>query len=171
MKWIELLLDFLLKRRPVVPVPPPAPPQPAPVQTLLEAVNAYRVRQGMPPFIADSCLTAQASLHAADVWTGIVNPHDGFAQRLRTCAKGAGAENWAQSDSASRAVAMWQTSAGHRANMLGRYTYAAGAIVEESAVLIVGNVATRDAGLSEPIVDSSNEHMTCARIEQVTKGG
>lgn len=159
------LIDFILgwfKRR--KPKPPDVTPPPPASRTLLEAVNAYRARQGRPPFVGDSCLDQQASDHAADVWNGIARVHDGFANRLQACGKWPGAENWAQARTPDDAVAMWSTSPGHRANMLSSFIYCGTAIAEESAVMICGNTATRSIGIGKPIVDRSNERMSFAVI-------
>lgn len=162
MTWLEIILGLFRKRKPPPIVPPVPPPE---SRTMLEAINAYRSRQGRSPFVGDACLDQQAKDHAADVFNGMARPHDGFPERLRACGKGAGGENWAEAKTPDEAVAMWATSAGHRANMLASYTYCGTSIVGNSAVMVAGNSATRGIILGKPIVDSSNDKMTFAFLQ------
>lgn len=110
-----------------------APAHAAPVnslnpQSILNAVNAHRVKQGLAPLKMMTDISAEAKIHSQDMATGKAPfGHTGFSERAHHLFKefqpahGA-AENVAYLYRASDdVVTLWLNSSGHRRNIEGRY--------------------------------------------------
>ncbi len=113
-------LRNLFRPRPVPPSPPPGP-----FLDLLGAVNAERIKHGLPVFRADAALIQGASNHAAQMALTRRLSHDGFTARLAAAIMHSGSENVAEGQrTPAECVASWMASDGHRTNLLGHWQYA-----------------------------------------------
>lgn len=116
------------RRRPQPPPQPPIPLPPSLVDDLLAAHNQFRAVHGLPPLIANAKLAMAAQGHVE--WmarTGTLSHQEGFRDfSSRITAQGyvftACAENIADGQrTVAEVMASWETSPGHRANILGPY--------------------------------------------------
>jgi uncharacterized protein YkwD len=118
---------------PVAPVPEPVPPAPAAgavtPYTILDAHNAERAIDSLPPLRLEDKLQAMADSHAQTMARNGIMDHetagDGSFQ-LRIDASGyaysSAAENIAEGQtSIPQVMGDWMASAGHRANVLGDF--------------------------------------------------
>lgn len=101
------------------------------VESIHQEVNEFRHAQGLQPLRLNPIISAQARQHSLEMArTGSALSHAGFDDRLKEIGEKlsyrAGAENVAASigheNPARTAVEGWQTSPGHRKNMLGDFT-------------------------------------------------
>jgi len=110
--------------------PPWRPPAPAPPPTdneaalVLAEVNALRRQYSKAPLIWHEDLAAECAGHSeAMARTGQLS-HAGWQDRLARCGFASGGENLAMGPrTAAEVVKLWAGSAGHKANLLGAYTY------------------------------------------------
>ncbi len=102
------------------------------VESIHQEVNEFRhAAQGLQPLRLNPIISAQARQHSLEMArTGSALSHAGFDDRLKEIGEKlsyrAGAENVAASigheNPARTVVEGWQTSPGHRKNMLGDFT-------------------------------------------------
>ena len=101
------------------------------VESIHRGVNDFRRAQGLPPLRLSPIISAQARQHSVQMARkGSAISHLGFEDRLKRIGEKlpyrAGAENVAASigyeNPARTAVEGWETSPGHRKNMLGDFT-------------------------------------------------
>lgn len=95
---------------------------------LVDAHNELRARNGLGALIYDANASKEAWQHAnnlANGWLGIFGiNHIGFSGRAKRANFKGAAENVAAGQSTIDAVMRsWNSSPGHRANMLGDYKY------------------------------------------------
>src|SRR5262249_8325062 len=106
---------------------PPAPPPPGGTTSLLEAHNAQRAANGLPPLTADDRLASAAQQHATEMFNTGVLTHQGKDgsmpwDRTRRAGYTGGniGENIAKGQtSVDQVMASWMNSPSHRANILG----------------------------------------------------
>ena len=100
------------------------------VQKVHAAVNEYRASQNLPPLKLNAQISKQAQIHSQNMAQEEVKfSHVGFDDRVDTLGKSiaytSAAENVAYNqgyqDPASKAVAGWIKSPGHKKNMVGNY--------------------------------------------------
>lgn len=108
---------------------------------VIQAVNAYRAKKGLPAIGYDERIARVARVHSANMAAHRVPfGHTAFAQRMSSLyglfknADG-GSENVAyfpKSKSPAQVVAMWLTSRGHRRNIEGNFQNSGVGIVHDS---------------------------------------
>jgi uncharacterized protein YkwD len=98
-------------------------------QDILKYTNRFRESKNLPALVMNSELNEIAEKHTLNMATGRVPfGHQGFPQRSELIRKKLKCWNVAENvsfgiNSGKDAVELWETSPGHRLNMLGDYKY------------------------------------------------
>ncbi len=130
-----VLIPSLQKLKPVEP----------PIPELVNSINAYRARHGLPPMIYSPELQKAAERHASDMAAHNRMSHSGsdgsnFSMRARAAGfPMMGGGEIVAGGSASEAVSMWSQSPGHNAQMLSNRKYIGAAGVGEFSCAVFGD--------------------------------
>lgn len=119
MNWqrlVQWILSLVGREQPTIPTTPP--PQGDEAAKCVYEHNVIRKQYGLPEFVGDACLAAQAQSHAEEMRRTNRLTHDGFSVRLNRCGRGWGSENVAWNYNTGKSVTEgWMNSAGHRQNI------------------------------------------------------